>query len=110
MRLFDTSILFDHGKIEESIIVKSFQQYKDNGGKLDALDAYSLIKGRAKCYEGTYISTVDMACSGIKVPEDAIRKNRLIAQVLWMLLHLWFNKPLRTVDYSTFDLNEFNKL
>lgn len=104
------SILLDQGKIEESIIVKSFQEYKDLGGTLDMLDTYALTKERAKKYESNYIQGMDMSLSGLPVKEDVLRKTRLLAQVFWEILHLWFNKPLRIVSYSEFDLNEFNKL
>lgn len=103
-------ILLNQGNIEGSIIVKSFQQYKDGGGKLDILDTYALTRDRAKMYEDRYIQGMDMSLSGIPVEEDVITKNRLLAQVFWTILHLWFNRPLRVVDYLTFDLNEFNKL
>lgn len=103
-------ILLNQGNVEGSIIVKSFQQYKDGGGKLDILDTYALTRDRAKKYEDRYIMLMDMACSDIEVSEDNIRRNRLLAQVFWTILHLWFNRPLRVVDYLTFDLNEFNKL
>lgn len=93
MKIFSTETLLNQCKVKESIIVKSFQEYKDLGGKLDILDAYSLTKERAKKYEGNYISLMDMACSGIEVSEDNIRRNRLLAQVFWTILHMWFNKP-----------------
>ena len=109
MKVFDLDVL-KQGKVEESILVKSYQEYQDKGGKLDILDAYATTKDRAKMYEDRYIQGMDMACSGIPVEESIITKNRLLAQVFWTILHLWFNRPLRKVSYSTFDLDEFNKL
>lgn len=110
MKVFNLETLLNQGKVKESIIVKSFQEYKDLGGKLDILDTYALTKERAKKYEDAYISLMDMALSGIEVDEDNIRRNRLLAQVFWTILHLWFNKPLRVVSYSTFNLEEFERL
>lgn len=109
MEIFDLDVL-RQGKVEESILVKSFQEYQIKGGKMDVLDAYAVTRDRAKRYEDRYIQAMDMCISGIPVEEEIITKNRLIAQVYWNILHLWFNKPLRKVSYSTFDLNEFNNL
>ena len=47
---------------------------------------------------------------GIEVSDEYLRKQKLCAQANWYLLHLWFNKPLRKVSYSNFDLEEFNRL
>lgn len=109
MKVFNIEIL-EQGKVEESILIHSFDEYKSLSGKMDILDAYAMTKGRAKVYEYRYIQDMDMSLSGIPVDESVINKNRLLAQVFWTILHLWFNKPLRKVSYTTFDLEEFNKL
>jgi len=109
MKVFDIEIL-RQGKVEESILVHSFDEYKSLGGKMDILDAYAITRDRAKMYEDRYIQGMDMSLSGIPVKEDTITKNRLLAQTFWTILHLWFNRPLRKVSYATFDLEEFNKL
>ena len=109
MRLFNTAIL-SQGKIEESILVPSFQVYKSLGGKYDMLDIYSRIKERAKEYESRFISCMDMKISGISVEDREIVMNRLIAQVYWTILSKWFDKPLRKVSFVNFDLDEFNRL
>jgi hypothetical protein len=109
MQILDQKVLFE-GKVEESILVHSFEEYKKLGGKRDMLDLYAFIKERAKREESNYISAMDQALSGLEVSDDYLRKQRLRAQANWYLLHLWFSKPLRTVDFSTFDLSEFNRL
>ena len=109
MKVFDIKIL-KQGKVEESILVHSFDEYKSLGGTMDILDVYAVTRDRAKMYEDRYIQGMDMLLSGIPVEEDVITKNRLLAQVFWTILHLWFNRPLRKVSYTTFDLEEFNKL
>ena len=109
MKVFDIEIL-KQGKVEESILVHSFDEYKSLGGTMDILDAYAVTKDRAKMCEGRYIQDMDMSLSGIPVEESAITKNRLLAQVFWTILHLWFNRPLRKVSYTTFNLEEFNRL
>lgn len=109
MKVFDIDIALQ-GKIEESILVHSFSEYKDLGGKMDILDAYAITKDRAKMYEDRYIQGMDMSLSGIPVEKSTITKNKFLAQTFWLILHKWFNKPLRTVSYATFDLKEFNKV
>ena len=109
MKVFDIEVL-KQGKVEESILVHSFDEYKSLGGTMDILDVYAVTRDRAKMYEDRYIQGMDMSLSGIPVEEDVITKNRILAQVFWYILHLWFNKPLRKVSYATFDLEEFNKL
>lgn len=110
MKVFDLSIMESAGNIESCILIHSFEEYKELGGTRDMLDVYSIIKARAKDYESKYIDCMDMACSGIPVEDKVIRKYRLLAQTFWYILHLWFNKPLREVNYRTFDFNEFNAL
>ena len=109
MKLFDLNTLYE-GKVMESILVKSFDEYKDKGGERDFLDTYAHFKSKAKQYESDYISMMDMSLSGIPVKDSEIIQYRLLAQVFWTLLSLWFNKPLRKVSYSTFDLKEFDNL
>lgn len=109
MKVFDLDVL-KQGKVEESILIHSFEEYESLGGKMDILDAYSTTKSRAKMYEDRYIQGMDMSLSGIPVEKSIITKNRLLAQVFWTILHQWFNKPLRKVSYANFDLDEFNKL
>lgn len=103
MRIFDVELLMK-GKVAESLLISSYQEYKNKGGTLDMLDVYALIKGRAKRYESTYIQGNDMALSGLPVNETILRKNRLLAQMHWYILHKWFDKPLKVVSYDTFDL------
>jgi hypothetical protein len=109
MQILDQKTLFE-GKLEESILIHSFEDYKKQGGKRDMLDLYAFVKERAKREEGRYIDAMDQSLSGIEVSDDYLRKQKLRAQAIWYLLHLWFNKPLRIVNFSNFDLNEFNKL
>lgn len=109
MKVIDREILFQ-GKVPESIIVKSFGEYKQLGGTRDLLDMYAFAKDVAKRHEGRYIDAMDQSLSGIPVSDEFIRKQRLIAQASWYIVHLWFGKPLRVVSYSTFDLQEFNRL
>lgn len=109
MQVLDQKVLFE-GKVEESILIRSFEDYKKQGGKRDMLDLYAFVKERAKREEGRYIDAMDQSLSGIEVPDDYLRKQRLRAQASWYLLHLWFDKPLRKVSYRTFDLKEFNNL
>lgn len=109
MQIINPNLLFQ-GKVSESVLVHSFEEYKNKGGKKDAFDTFAAFKERAKQYEGMYISAMDQALSGIDVSDDIIYKLQCQAQVYWYLLHLWFKKPLRRVDYNTFDLNEFNNL
>ena len=109
MQILDQKLLFE-GKVEESILIHSFEDYKKQGGKRDMLDLYAFIKERAKREEGRYIDAMDQSLSGIDVSDDYLRKQRLRAQVNWYLLHLWFKKPLRKVSYINFDLEEFNRL
>ena len=109
MQLLDQKVLFE-GKVEESILIHSFEDYKKQGGKRDMLDLYAFIKERAKREESRYIDAMDQSLSGIEVSDDYLRKQRLRAQANWYLLHLWFKKPLRKVSYSNFDLEEFTRL
>lgn len=109
MKIINMEVLYQ-GKVAESVIVPSFEAYRRLGGQRDILDVYALTKERAKHHEDLYISAMDQSLSGIPVPEEYIRKERLIAQVYWYILHLWFNKPLRKVSFSTFDLTEFNRI
>ena len=109
MQVLDQKLLFE-GKVEESILIHSFEDYKKQGGKRDMLDLYAFIKERAKREEGRYIDAMDQSLSGIEVSDDYLRKQRLRAQANWYLLHLWFKKPLRKVSYSNFELEEFNRL
>lgn len=109
MQVLDQKVLFE-GKVEESILIRSFEDYKKEGGKRDMLDLYAFIKERAKREELKYIQAMDMSLSGIEVSDDYLTKQRLRAQANWYLLHLWFNKPLRKVSFSDFDLEEFNRL
>lgn len=109
MQVLDQKILFE-GKVEESILVHSFEEYKKLGGTRDMLDLYAFVKERAKREEGRYIDAMDQALSGLDVSDEYLRKQRLRAQANWYLLHLWFKKPLRKVSYSNFNLEEFNKL
>ena len=110
MKLFNKDILLEKGNVVDSINIYSYSQYKAEGGKHDMLDTYNHFKEMAKKYEGNYIMYMDQYLSGIDVPKSAIRENKLIAQVFWALLHLWFSKPLRIVNYNTFSLEEFNNL
>lgn len=109
MQVINQKVLFE-GRIEGSVLVHSFEEYKKLGGKRDMLDLYAYVKERAKREEGMYIDAMDQALSGLEVPDEFLRKQRLVAQANWYLLHIWFNKPLRKVSYSTFNLQEFNKL
>lgn len=109
MKLIDTEILFQ-GKVSNSILVHSFEEYKKQGGKRDMLDVYAYIKEKAKQKESDYITMMDMSLSGIAVPEENMCQKRLLAQALWYILHLWFNRELREVSFLNFDLTEFNKL
>ena len=109
MKVIDFKILYQ-GKVSESIIVRSFEEYKRLGGKRDMLELYALMKERAKNAESAYISLMDQALSGIPFSDECLDTQRLRAQAQWYLLHLWFNKPLRKVSYHNFDLDEFNRL
>ena len=109
MQVLNQKVLFE-GKVEESILVHSFEEYKKLGGKRDMLDLYAFVKERAKREELNYIGAMDQALSGLEVSDDYLRKQRLRAQANWYLLHLWFNRPLREVSFSNFDLDEFNRL
>lgn len=109
MKVIDREILFQ-GKVPESIIVRTFEEYKQLGGSRDMLDMYAFAKERAKLEEGKYIDAMDQALSGLPVSDEFLRKQRLVAQACWYLVHLWFHKSLRSVSYRDFDLAEFNKL
>ena len=104
------SEILKQGKVEESIIVKSFDEYKKLGGDMDEFQAYFKTLDRAKYFESLYISGMDMSLSGIPVNEEALRIKRLYAQVFWTIRHLWFGKPLRKVSFADFDLAEFNSI
>lgn len=109
MQIINEKTLYQ-GKVSESVLVHSFEEYRELGGKKDMFDVYALIKHRAKSAEGNYISYMDQTLSGIPMSDDCLKRQRLKAQAWWYLLHLWFNKPLRTVSYGTFNLDEFNDL
>ena len=98
------------GNIVESVLIHSFEEYKRKGGQKDLLDLYASLKERAKGSELNYISTMDQSLSGIPVDKNIIKRMKLIAQAYWYLIHLYFGKELRKVSYSTFTLEEFNKL
>ena len=102
--------LVKQGRIKESVMVHSFEEYKAQGGKRSMLDVYSKIKEMAKSDESMFITCMDMLLSGIDVNEDATRLYANRSQALWYVLHLWFKVPLRKVSFIDFDLDEFNKL
>lgn len=104
------SEILKQGKVEESIIVKSFDEYKNLGGEMDEFQAYYRTLDKAKHFENLYISGMDMCLSGIPVDEEVLRIKRLYAQVFWTIRHLWFGKPLRKVSFANFDLAEFNSI
>ena len=109
MKIFDLGLLMK-GEVAGSLLVSSYQEYKEKGGTRDQFDVYSLNKERAKRYESNYIQGNDMALSGIPVDEAILEKNRLLAQMHWYILHKWCGKSRRIVRFSTFDLKEFAKL
>lgn len=109
MILLDKDLL-KQGKVEEAILVHSYAEYQVKGGQRDMLDCYAHFKEKAKEYELKYIQMMDMNFSGIPVDAGELRHTASVAQAFWYILHLWFNKPLRVVKYSTFSLKEFNKL
>ena len=111
MKIYDLDILFgERENVAGSLLVDSFELYKKLGGTRDELDLYSHLKEQAKRYELNYIQSMDMNLSGIQVNRKIIRMNRLLAQVHWYIIHKWFNKPLRIVDYNNFSLEEFDRL
>ena len=111
MKIYDLDILFgERENVAGSLLVDSFELYKKLGGTRDELDLYSHLKEQAKRYESNYIQAMDMDLSGIQVNRKIIRMNRLLAQVHLYIIHKWFNKPLRIVDYNNFSLEEFNRL
>lgn len=111
MKIFDLDILFgERENVAGSLLVDSFELYKKLGGTRDELDLYSHLKEQAKMYENNYIQAMDMDISGIPVDKKIIRRNKLLAQVHWYILHKWFGKPLRIVSFYNFSLEEFNKL
>lgn len=109
MKIINSEILYQ-GKVSESVLVHSFEEYKRLGGKKDMLDCYALIKHNAKGAESKYISYMDQTLSGIPMSDECLEAQRLKAQAWWYILHLWFNRPLRKVSYGNFDLDEFNRL
>lgn len=114
MILFSKTILHENKDIESAVLVHSFVEYKAKGGPHDAFDCYAHFKEKAKQYEMRYIDLCDQQGCLIPVDENAIAKNKRIAQMFWYLLWLWFNKelgkPQRIVDYRSFSLETFNKL
>lgn len=109
MKILDKNLL-KQGKVKEAILVHSYEEYQAKGGQRDMLDTYAHFKEKAKEYELKYIEMMDMSFSGIPVDKDELRHIASVAQAFWYILHLWFNKPLRVVKYSTFSLKEFNNL
>ena len=109
MKVFDLQ-LAKEGFFSKAILVKSYSEYKENGGTKDIFDVYSKIKERAKSAESMYIDMMDQALSGIPINSEDIVAQRNIAQMQWFILALWFNKPLRLVDYKKFDLKKFDEL
>lgn len=110
MKLFNLEIIYQGGTYEDAVLVKSFDEYKSKGGERDVLDVYYHIKTRAKNHESKYIQLMDMSLSGIPVKDVDIAKQRAIAQIYWLIINMWFDKPLRKVSYSNFYLPEFEKL
>ena len=47
MKIFDIKTLLE-GRVEESILVHSFVEYKSKGGEKDAFDIYAGFKEKAK--------------------------------------------------------------
>lgn len=109
MKILDKDLL-KQGKVEEAILVHSYAEYQVKGGKRDMLDTYAHFKEKAKKYELQYIEMIDMASSGIPVSVNDIEYCKSIAQAFWTIIHLWFYKPLRIVDFNTFSLKEFNNI
>ena len=109
MKILDKGLL-KQGKVEEAILVHSYEEYQAKGGQRDMLDTYAHFKEKAKEYESRYIQMMDMDLSGIPMKREDIYYCRDIAQAFWTIIHLWFHKPLRIVSYTSFDLKEFNKL
>ena len=102
--------LLKQGKVKEAILVHSYAEYQVKGGQRDMLDCYAHFKEKAKEYELRYIQMMDMDLSGIRQSQEDLVHCASVAQAFWYILHLWFNKPLRVVKYSTFSLKEFNNL
>lgn len=109
MKILDKDLL-KQGKVEEAILIHSYEEYRVKGGTKDMLDCYSGLKEKAKKYESDFIQMMDMDLSGIPMNRNQIYYCRDIAQAFWTIIHLWFHKPLRTVSYISFNLEEFNKL
>lgn len=109
MKILDKDLL-KQGKVEEAILVHSYEEYRIKGGIRDLLDSYSGLKEKAKKYELKYIEMIDMASNGIPINGDDINYCKNIAQAFWTIIHLWFHKPLRIVDFNNFSLKEFNNL
>lgn len=96
--------------MEERIFNQIMKAYTKYAETHDELDTYFKCKTKAKQLESDYIEAMDMSLSGIEVSEGYIKSTRYAAQVYWNILHVKFNKPQRTVSFSRFDLEEFNKL
>lgn len=109
VKLLDDALLAK-GETVKCIIVSSYEEYKLLGGTRNKYDMYAKIKEDAKQNESSYISYIDQSCSGIDIPEEAIKYKKFKAQALWNILSLWFGAPLRIVSYRTFNLDEFNEL
>lgn len=109
MKILDKDLL-KQGKVKEAILIHSYEEYRIKGGQRDMLDSYAHLKEEAKKYESDFIQMMDMDLSGIPMNRSQIYYCRDIAQAFWTIIHLWFHKPLRTVSYISFNLEEFNKL
>jgi hypothetical protein len=109
MKILDKNLL-KQGKVEEAILVHSYEEYRAKGGQRDMLDCYAHFKELAKKYESNFIQMMDMDLSGIPMEREDIYYCRDIAQAFWTIIHLWFHKPLRIVDFNTFSLKEFNNI
>ena len=96
MQIINPDILYQ-GKVEDSILIHSYEEYKEKGGKLDLLDLYAKMIQRAERLEWEYLTTMDQEFSGLPVPEGTTRKQYLTASAYWYIIHIWFNKPLHKV-------------
>lgn len=93
--IVDNNIL-NQGKVEESILVKSFKEYKQLGGEKTEFQMYHNIRQKAESLESRYSMAMDMLFSGLpEATEEGCRRIYNQLQVSYLLLNLWFNEPIK---------------
>lgn len=103
MKIIDGE-LAQKGNIIESILVKSYEDYKKMGGTRSKFDAYHELMSRAERLENKSLELMDMSLSGFDIDSAEIHAVANAAQAMYALIFLWFNVSFHKVCYANYIL------